>query len=1089
MTGSFDSATASPRDAPRLWAILLAGALLLLTWSRPAAANQCYAATGQGTAPAGYQSYCWLDFTGYSDAAAQTAAGQTFSFTLADGSSLTLALHVSTTGASPALTSVAVPSWSGAAFGNVAFLGISGKPVLYQAKSGSKVNVTLSHIALTPPAGTAPGSYGLVAADGESTNGGESLSFTTNGAAWTELAAIPQGSAYPSLSGVGTATVTETGVNGRVGSYAFETLNNPTQISSVLVGSGLQGAIFGINYGSVSVNTKLSTMRANASDQFTYGVSTAGGTVIATATSTGTGAGPFAAANVATMSGNYSFIVQEAMAAGSVSPMSYYVPSLTCTNAASSSSTVMPSGVNATSYTFSGLQFQDAVTCTFSNALSPLYVPDHFAVSTPGTAVNCQPATVTIAAHTSTHATLAITSAIYLSTSTGHGDWSLMTGSGAFSAGGSNTGTATYSYALSDQGVAVFALRDTYPEAVTINVTDGTTTATSGTALASEDRPLSFVPSGFQVTNGNNVATLIGTQRSGVTSTQSLALQAIRTDARTGACTAVFASGTTVKVGLAFQCNNPTSCVAGQTLSVTSNGISTSVAANPNSGVSAYTSVPLKFSTANGEAPFALTYTDAGQITLDSQYNIPLGNGAASANNMLGAAQFVVQPYALAISNVKSTGSGAANPAAGSASGAAFIGAGQSFTATVTASNYQGNATPNFGQETSTPSVALTSALVLPAAGHNPAVSGAFGTYSGGSATGTAFGWPEVGIITLTPSVANYLGSGAILGTTSGNIGRFIPNDFSTSLNTPIFGTACSAGSFTYVGEPFTYTVAPVITATAQALGGTTTQNYTGALMRLSNSSLAGRTYSPTPLSPALALAGLPPTSKDPAIQDLGNGSVTLTFNAGSGLAFARGTPVAPFSASIALSENVIDQDGAAASNPVTFNGTGSGILWSTSSTQYYGRLALLDAVGSELLDLPMRLTAQYYLNATQGFATNTSDSCTGAPAIAFSNYQQSLIPGKTCVRDSGSPGASGIGCAAAASPRYNAVASGGNFDLILAAPGSGSSGAVTVTAIAPSWLQYLWAGSSGVNSNPSGVAAFGVFPGPASRVHQREVY
>ena len=156
------------------------------------------------------------------------------------------------------------------------------------------------------------------------------------------------------------------------------------------------------------------------------------------------------------------------------------------------------------------------------------------------------------------------------------------------------------------------------------------------------------------------------------------------------------------------------------------------------------------------------------------------------------------------------------------------------------------------------------------------------------------------------------------------------------------------------MGQPFTYTVAPVITATAQAVGGATTQNYTGAFMRLSNGSLTGRTYSPTPASPALTLTGLPAVAADPAILDLGNGVVTLTFSAGSGLAFARGTPVAPFSAAISLSENVIDQDGVAASNPVIFNGTGGGILWSSGSNQYYGRLALPNAVGSELLDLPM---------------------------------------------------------------------------------------------------------------------------------------
>ena len=43
------------------------------------------------------------------------------------------------------------------------------------------------------------------------------------------------------------------------------------------------------------------------------------------------------------------------------------------------------------------------------------------------------------------------------------------------------------------------------------------------------------------------------------------------------------------------------------------------------------------------------------------------------------------------------------------------------------------------------------------------------------------------------------------------------------------------------------------------------------------------------------------------------------------------------------------------------------------------------------------------------------------------------------------------------------------------------------LTATAPAWLQYVWTG--GVNSNPAGIGAFGVFSGQTSRVYQREVY
>jgi len=134
-----------------------------------------------------------------------------------------------------------------------------------------------------------------------------------------------------------------------------------------------------------------------------------------------------------------------------------------------------------------------------------------------------------------------------------------------------------------------------------------------------------------------------------------------------------------------------------------------------------------------------------------------------------------------------------------------------------------------------------------------------------------------------------------------------------------------------------------------------------------------------------------------------------------------------------------------------------------------------------------MQLTTQYYLSTTQGFTTNTADSCTAAPAVSFSNYQSNLTAGETCVRDSGHPGASGVGCPvpAAASLQYHPTAVAGNFNLVLAAPGSGNTGAVSVTAAAPAWLQYNW----GSFTSPLGMATFGVFPGPTFRVHQREVY
>ena len=159
----------------------LAALVLMSLLPTAARANTCSPATTQGTAPAEWQTYCWLDFTGYNDATAKSAAGQNFSFTLTDGSTLTLNLKATSPNATAFVASTA-PSWTGAAVGNSAFIGIPGRPIIYTAASGSST-VTLSSILITAPVGAgAASAYMFIGADAESTDNTETLSFTTNGA-------------------------------------------------------------------------------------------------------------------------------------------------------------------------------------------------------------------------------------------------------------------------------------------------------------------------------------------------------------------------------------------------------------------------------------------------------------------------------------------------------------------------------------------------------------------------------------------------------------------------------------------------------------------------------------------------------------------------------------------------------------------------------------------------------------------------------------------------------------------------------------------------------------------------------------------
>jgi len=339
--------------------------------STPAQAQSCASATSQGTAPQGWETYCWLDFTAYNDATARSASGQNFSFNLADGSTLSFNLRV-TPATATAFNAIPAPSWTGAAVGNTAFLGIPGRPVLYTAAAGSK-SITFSGITITPPPGApAVTAYSFVAADAESTNDSENLQFVTNGSAWQILDQVNpiSGNTYPTITGTGTSTFTETGVPGTVGGYIVGS-NSPTTVTANMNAGGLQGAMFAVRFASIRLRKTITGARVNAADQFNFRISaTSSGTSLASGTTSGTGNGPFSATPLSLASG-IPLTLSETIAPGSVSALAKYESRLSCTNTTTSSTTPLPNNLLATSYNFGALQFGDAVICVFNNAAYP----------------------------------------------------------------------------------------------------------------------------------------------------------------------------------------------------------------------------------------------------------------------------------------------------------------------------------------------------------------------------------------------------------------------------------------------------------------------------------------------------------------------------------------------------------------------------------------------------------------------------------------------------------------------------------------------------------------------------------------------
>lgn len=350
-------------------ALALLVMLFALAWSPAASAQDCAQATSQGTAPASWQTYCWLNMANYNDTTARSASGQNMSFTLPDGSTLTFNARV--TGTNPAYDDVPAPSWTGAAIGNSAFIGIPGRPVLYSAQAGVS-SIAITNITITPPAGGGVTVFSFVVADGESSNDNEYIRMTTNGGSWQQFDAVPPtaGSTMPPITGVGTATTQINGAPGAVGAYILGS-SSPTSVTVETRSGGLQGVMFAIRFATIRLQTQILGTRINSADQLIFQIaSTATGAALTSGTTTGTGAGPFVG-NALNMSAGVPITLRLTMAAGSVSAITAYAANLTCVNTAGTTRAALPNNLNTTSTAIGQLEFGEYLVCTFQAGARP----------------------------------------------------------------------------------------------------------------------------------------------------------------------------------------------------------------------------------------------------------------------------------------------------------------------------------------------------------------------------------------------------------------------------------------------------------------------------------------------------------------------------------------------------------------------------------------------------------------------------------------------------------------------------------------------------------------------------------------------
>lgn len=405
------------------------------------------------------------------------------------------------------------------------------------------------------------------------------------------------------------------------------------------------------------------------------------------------------------------------------------------------------------------------------------------------------------------------------------------------------------------------------------------------------------------------------------------------------------------------------------------------------------------------------------------------------------------------------------------ASGGNLHKAGQPFTVSATAVNAVAATTTNYA---GTPVALLTACA-------GTACAAAFGTFSVGTAAAAGVinsstaTYSEVGSFALQLQDQTFANVDAADSTTAEryfssaviNVGRFVPDHFDTLVTAPMTCTgltftpasACPGNGLVYSGQPFTVNVyarnaaggtvanydntlglSKQVTLSAwDAPGSTTTQNPGGGAV--TNSAVAATAFGAgiaITTTPAYSFNTIPTAPTDIYLRALDVDSVT-SLRAPANTSVEGGTRVAS------------------------------------------GRIKISNTYGSELLQLSVAMTAQYWKDATSGWMTTSTDSASSfvvatppaASAVTFGNYQKNLI----AVSVVGSP------------KTVTLLGGAGGFGL--AAPGAGISGSVdmSIPALTGAGCSVVPVPLGCYLPSNSARATFGVYKDIKQFIYLREDY
>lgn len=695
---------------------------------------------------------------------------------------------------------------------------------------------------------------------------------------------------------------------------------------------------------------------------------------------------------------------------------------------------------------------------------------------------------VTITARDASNATLtSFTGTVTLSTSTGRGRWAKVAGqaNGVLTPDpdASDDGSASYTFAAADNGVAQLYLTNGRAEDMTITGASGSVNSTSA---AVQFRDAVFILTPQTATQPEAATGVVVAGRP-----HQFNAELYRKDPAGGTC-GVDANYTGAKnldawynigAGHPASAAAPWICTGSSYANPGAAGCSNRIpAAAPASNPASNNLPAITFT--NGAATLWLDTDDTGQYSLNLRDDTRTSYSNVDVGGTYTNGALVIRPFALYFNSAKQ--GALANPKTANGTGAKFIAAGDTFEGTVSAvrwlaaldANSDGN--PDVSPQTdaanwATAASARTAAFASAAALSRDTVVfpvGGAGTLSGSGTALLTTSWgsgqailgtnslsyDEVGSMTVKTLISSYLGINYPSGMpwVSDVVGRFYPDHFDTAIvpaaTTPMpcpTGLTCPVAynGFVYSGQPFSVRV------TAKNLAGNTTANYDGALGCSKNTELTawdapGSIVTPNPGGGALA-----------------NGAIAAaSFTAGIA---TTALPVYTFpSASTAPTDIYLRADDVDGISSRRTAAPGSSVEGGVKVAS--GRMKISNAHGSEWLPLPMTAIVQYY-NGTN-WLTSLTDSVTSL-MLGLSNYQC-----KTGYAWTTTPTPAG--------GQPNA----GIFPFKLSPPSSGGTGSVDVSISAPS---YLLAGSNGAAANPSitGRATFGVYKGFNEFIYIREVY